>query len=75
MDDKIILQDGDCTFSKSFNKICIGENGQQYTFGFKANKGRKFVTLLLGDVPADAVDCDAEAMLNALGFYRKEQPQ
>lgn len=73
MSDQIYLYDGDCTFTKSFNKVCFGENGGQYTFGFKASKGKKFVALLLGEVDANSTDCDAETMLNALGFYRKGQ--
>lgn len=75
MNEKIYLNDGDCTFTKTFNKVCFGESGQQFTFGFKASKGKKFVTLLLGEIDDKADDCDAEAMLNALGFYRKEPDQ
>jgi hypothetical protein len=30
--------------------------------------------MLLGEVDGKSNDCDCEAMLNALGFFRKVQP-
>lgn len=70
------LFDGDATFTKSFTKVAFGDDtGIRYNFGFKAQKGKQFVVMLLGEVDAKATDCDLEKMLNDLGFYRKEGSQ
>jgi len=69
------LHDGDAMFTKSFTKTGVGEStGSVFTFGFKPNKGKKFVVMLLGEVDGKSNDCDCEAMLNALGFFRKVEP-
>lgn len=68
------LFDGDATFVNSFTKIGWGqETGQKFTFGFKPERGKKFVVMLLGEVDKDATDYDLEAALNRLGFYRREE--
>ena len=67
----IELFDGDAMFTKSFTKTGIGEStGSVFTFGFKPSKGKKFVVMLLGEADSKAEECDCEAMLNKLGFYR-----
>ncbi|EPZ0818880.1 TPA: hypothetical protein ACKPJS_006247 [Pseudomonas aeruginosa] len=67
------LNDGDATFVGSFTKICWGEEtGQKFTFGFKPERGKKFVVMLLGEADKDATDYDLEAALNRLGFFRQE---
>lgn len=70
---EIYLNDGDATFQKSFQKICFGESGEKYTFGFKASRGKKFVVLLLGEIDDKADDCDLDGMLGKLGFYRRDK--
>lgn len=72
MSNSVYLNDGDATFVKSFNKICFGESGERFTFGFRPSNGKQFVVLLLGETDKDAVDCDIEGMLNRLGFYRRD---
>lgn len=68
-----VLYDGDATFVKTFTKVAFGDSGQQYSFGFKAEKGKKFVVLLLGEMDAKANDCDLDALLNRLGYFKREQ--
>ena len=70
-----VLYDGDATFAKSFTKVAFDESGQKYSFGFKADKGKQFVVLLLGEVDAKATDCDLDAMLNRLGYFKQERNQ
>ncbi|MEZ1840306.1 hypothetical protein QVM62_20865 [Pseudomonas putida] len=67
------LYDGDATFTKSFAKVAFDEQGNQHTFTFKPERGKKFVTLLLGEVDGKAQDADLDAMLLKLG-YAKVQP-
>lgn len=68
------LFDGDATFTKSFTKVAFGDDtGTRYSFGFKPQKGKQFVVMLLGEVDAKATDCDLEKMLNELGFYRQQR--
>jgi hypothetical protein len=69
----ITLHDGDATFTKSFAKVAFDEQGYQHTFTFKPERGKKFVTLLLGEVDGKAQDADLDAMLLKLG-YAKVQP-
>jgi len=70
----IELNDGDAMFTRSFTKTGVGEStGSVYTYGFKPNKGKKFVVMLIGEVDSKADDCDCEAMLNKLGFYRRKK--
>uniref|UniRef100_A0AAU8GVQ6 Uncharacterized protein n=1 Tax=Pseudomonas phage PACT201 TaxID=3230130 RepID=A0AAU8GVQ6_9VIRU len=41
---EMYLNDGDATFVGSFTKVCWDrDNGQRYSFGFKPNRGKKFV--------------------------------
>lgn len=73
MIDQVYLNDGDATFSSKFVKVCYGSTEEQeFKFSFSPGKGKKFVTLLLGEVDKKANDCDIEGMLNRLGFYRRE---
>lgn len=65
------LHNGDATFCTTFNKKAFGENGSEFTFGFKPPRGKKFVVLLLGTAPKNATEFDAEKALNDLGFYRR----
>lgn len=68
------LFDGDATFLSSFTKVCYGEEtGQKFTFGFRPERGKKFVVMLLGEADKNATDYDLEAALNRLGFYRREE--
>lgn len=66
------LHIGDATFQKRFEKVVYADNGNRFTFGFSAPKGRKFVTLLIGDVDAKAEDADLDALLANLGYVRSE---
>ncbi|EPP8607624.1 hypothetical protein, partial [Pseudomonas aeruginosa] len=71
---EMYLNDGDATFVGSFTKVCWDrDNGQRYSFGFKPNRGKKFVVMLLGEADKTADDFDLEAALNRLGFYRREK--
>lgn len=69
------LFNGAVTFQGSFNKIGFTDDGQKVTAGFKPPKGEQFVVLLLGTVKKGAVDCNAEELLNKLGFFRREDAQ
>lgn len=67
------LFDGDVTFQGSFNKIGFTKDDQKVTAGFKPPKGEQFVVLLLGTVKKGTIDCNAEEMLNRLGFFREHK--
>lgn len=70
------LRPGDATFAKSFTRISYSECGSfSQTLRFSAGKGRKFVTMVLGDVDAKETFADVDKMLNELGYYWREAPQ
>lgn len=57
------LEIGDCTYSKTFNKVSRGDGGAYLDVGFKAPKGEEFVSMLIGVVPAKTVEYDLQKML------------
>lgn len=68
-----VLCAGDATFATTFRAISRSQSGDETEVNFRAQKGREFVVLLLGDVKKGQPNADIEKMLNELGFYRKEQ--